>query len=179
MPTIDECEKIVAHVRSQEFADTASKSADMMALMHLAALGQAELIALDWSNVDWKKERLSIKRKKTDVAFIVPFYPHLKPFLVDLWERQGKPEAGKLISILSPKQALYNACKRLKLPSFSPRDFRKARIVWMLRKSIPVEYIAKVQGHRDNGVLIRRTYAWVITSLDHEFNDAQLAKMAD
>jgi integrase len=179
VPTIEECEKLVAHVRGQEFADTADKSADMLALMHLAALGQAELIALDWEDVDWQGERVIIReRVKTGVYFEVPFYPHLKPFLADLWKRQGEPKTGKVVSILTPAIALANACKRLKMPRYSPRAFRKARIVWMLRRGIPVESIAKWQGHRDNGVLIRRTYSNVITSLDSEFEKAQLAKMA-
>jgi len=179
VPTIEECEKLVAHVRGQEFADTADKSADMLALMHLAGLGQAELIALDWRDVDWGGERVIIReRVKTGVYFEVPFYPHLTPFLVDLWKRQGEPKTGKVVSILTPAIALANACKRLKMPRYSPRDFRKARIVWMLRRGVPVESIAKWQGHRDNGVLIRRTYSNVITSLDKEFEKAQLAKMA-
>lgn len=178
VPTIEQCENIVVSIRSQQFADTADKSADMVEMMHLAALGAAECIHADWSHVKWDADRLQTKRQKTGVYFDVPFYPHLKPFLVDLWERQGKPTSGPLFSILSPKQAIYNACKRLKLPAYSPRDLRKARIVWMLRKSVSVEDIAKWQGHQDNGVLIRRTYAWVITSLDAEHEKKQLEKMA-
>jgi integrase len=178
VPTIEQCEALVAHVRGQEFADTADKSADMLALMHMAALGQAELIALDWQDVRWEEGNIIIwERKKTGAYFEVPFYQHLKPFLIDLWERHGKPTSGKIISILTPAIALANACKRLKLERYSPRDLRKARIVWMLRKGVPVETIAKWQGHKDNGVLIRRTYAWVITSLDKSFEEAQLAKL--
>lgn len=178
VPTIGQCEAIVVSIRSQQFADTADKSADMVALMHLAALGTAECINADWKDVKWEARRLDVMRQKTGEPFHVPFYPHLEPFLIDLWERQGKPTSGKLFSILSPKQAIYNACKRLTLPAYSPRDLRKARIVWMLRKGISVEDIAKWQGHQDNGVLIRRTYAWVITSLDAEHEKKQLEKMA-
>ncbi|MEI9898698.1 MAG: site-specific integrase [Chthoniobacter sp.] len=126
VPTIEECEAIVASVRGQEFADTAERTADMLELMHRAVLGQAELIPLDWADVRWEAEKIIIwERKKTGEYFEVPFYPHLKPFLLDLWERHGKPQAGKVVSILTPAIALRNACKRLKLPHFSPRDFRK------------------------------------------------------
>jgi integrase len=178
VPTIPQCEAIVAHVRSQEFSDSADKSADMLALMHLAALGTAECILADWSKVDWQAEVIRVKRQKTGAYYDVPFYPHLKPFLTDLWERQSKPVSGRLISILSPKQALYNACKRLKLPAFSPRDFRKARIVWLLQHGMDVESIAAWQGHKDNGVLIRRTYANVINDSVKAHRKAQLAKLA-
>ncbi|MEI9898699.1 MAG: hypothetical protein WDN28_33775 [Chthoniobacter sp.] len=47
----------------------------------------------------------------------------------------------------------------------------------MLRKGADVEFIAKAQGHKDNGILIRRTYAWVITSLDKHYENQQLAKL--
>lgn len=113
VPTIPQCEAIVAHVRSQEFADKASKSGDMLELMHKAALGTAECIFADWKRVDWQAEVMHTKRQKTGAWFELPIYSHLKPFLLELWERQGKPASGKLISIKSPKQALYNACKRL------------------------------------------------------------------
>lgn len=179
VPTIEECEKLVAHVRNQEFADTADKSADMLALMHLAALGQAELVALDWKDVRWSEKKIIIwKRLKTGAYFEVPFFPHLEPFLLDLWERQGKPTVGKVVSILSPAIALANACKRLKMPRYSPRDFRKARITWFLRKGVSAEQIAKWQGHKDNGILIRRVYAWVITSLDNAEEQRELAKLS-
>ena len=178
VPTIPQCEAIVAHVRAQEFADTADKSADMLALMHLAALGTAECIFADWSRVDWEAEVIQVKRQKTGAWFEVPLYPHLKPFLIDLWERQGKPASGKLISILSPKQAIYNACKRLHLPAFSPRDLRKARIVWLIQQGMDVESVAAWQGHKDNGVLIRRTYANVINDSVRAHRRAQLAKLA-
>jgi len=97
---------------------------------------------------------------------------------VAMWERQGQPKAGPLFSILSPKQALYNACRRLGYEDYSPIDFRKARITWLLRKGIPAELIAKWQGHKDNGVLIRKTYSWVISEADNDYEEAQLAKLS-
>lgn len=177
VPTIEECEQLVAHIRSQEFADTAGRSGDMVELMHVMALGQAELTPLDWEDVKWNDSKVIIwKRRKTGVYFEVPFFGDMEAVLRRLWEAQGKPELGKLIAIRSPKQAIYNACKRLNWPRYSPRDLRKARITWLLRQNVPVEAIAKAQGHRDNGVLIRRTYANVITTRDREYFSAQFAK---
>jgi len=75
------------------------------------------------------------------------------------------------------KKALRNACTRLGFPAYSPRDLRKARIVWCLRKGVPVEIIAKWQGHSDNGVLIRKTYANVIDEGARHFEEEQLAKL--
>ena len=178
-PTIEQCEAIVNSMREHdERCGTAGRGADMVALMHLAALGQAEIIQLDWENVLWNEGRIIIgERQKTGTYFEIPIYPFLEPFLIDLWERQGKPAKGRLVSIKSPDESLASACKRLRLPVYSPRAFRKARIVWWIRKGVPVEYIAKLQNHSDNGALITRVYSYVITSLDKSFETAQLAKM--
>lgn len=178
VPTIEQCEKIVAHVRGQEFADTAEQTGDFLELIHRTALGTAEVIYLQWRNVDWAEGVLRIRRRKTGEHFIVPIYPYLRPFLAELYERQGKPPGSHyLVSIKSPKKALYNACRRMKLPPYSPRDLRKARITWMIRKGVPHEWVANWQGHRDGGVLIRRTYSYVKTDADKTYEQQQLAKL--
>jgi integrase len=178
VPSIDQCQAICNNVRKQKHSPKPEPTADMLEFMHLAALGQAECILSDWSKVNWQGEFIEVKRQKTGTYFRVPIYEHLRPFLSDMWKRQGEPNSGPMFSILSPKQALYNACRRLGLESYSPIDFRKARIVWMVRKGVPVETLARWQGHKDNGVLIRKTYAWVISEADDAYEKEQLAKLA-
>jgi integrase len=178
VPTIEQCEAICLNVRNQQFSDTATLTADMLEFMYKAAMGTAECISADWEKVNWEGGFIEVKRVKTGAYFRVPLYAHLKPFLTDLHNRQANPKKGPLFSIQTPKQALYNACARLKLPAYSPIDFRKARITWMLRNGVPAEMIAKWQGHRDNGMLIRKTYSWVISEADNAYEKEQLAKIA-
>ena len=178
VPSIEQCQAICDNVRQQKNSPNPEPTADMLEFMHLAALDQAECVLADWSKVDWQAAFIEVKRQKTGAYFRVPIYPHLKPFLSAMWKRRGEPKSGPMFSILSPKQALYNACRRLGLESYSPIDFRKARIVWMLRRGVPVEMLAKWQGHKDNGVLIRKTYAWVISEVDNAFENEQLAKLS-
>jgi integrase len=178
IPTIEQCQAIVLHVRNQTFADTAEASADMLEFMHKAALGTAECENADWSKVNWNGNYIEVKRIKTGAYFRVPIYPHLKTFLIGMHERQGKPKTGKIFSIKSPKQALYNACKRLGFDSYSPIDFRKSRIKDMIRKGVPAETIAKWQGHKDNGILIRRTYMRTFDEQENAFEREQLTKLA-
>lgn len=179
VPTIEQCEAIVESIRTQEYADTREESADKCEFLHLAALGEAEANYLTWKNVDFENERINAKRIKTGVHFSVPIYPHLKPFLIKLYENQGRPTPETpIFKIKTIKQSLYNACKRLKMTAYSPIDFRKARIVWMIRKGVTVETLAKWQGHNDNGVLIRNTYSWVLDGGQAQFEQEQLAKLA-
>lgn len=187
VPTIEECEKLVASIRAQKSADTRDLSADKLSFYHLAALGTAEASWLTWADIDFKNEIIHCKRKKTGAYFDVPIYPHLKEFLVCLYEKERAALAAKednakiedvvIFKVDDVKKGLVNACKRLGLPQYSPRDFRKARIVSFLRKGISVETIAKWQGHKDNGVLIRKTYAWVIDSDGGAFEQEQLKKL--
>ncbi len=179
VPSIEQCEAICDNVREQKNSPNPEPTADMLEFMHRAALGQAECILADWSKVKWKDGYIQVRRQKTDAYFDVPLFPQLKPFLLEMWKRQGEPKSGPMFSNLSPKQALYNACRRLKIKSYSPIDFRKARIVWMLRKGVPDETLAEWQGHKDNGVLIRRTYSWVRSESDRAYEEKQLAKLSE
>jgi integrase len=119
---------------------------------------------------------MQCKRVKTGRYFEVPIYPHLRPHLEDMYTRQGKPEASvKVFKVRSIKKALFNACTRLGFRAYSPRDLRKARIVDLLRKGITPEILSRWQGHKDNGVLIRRTYSWVIDDGFKQYEREQLA----
>jgi integrase len=178
VPTVEQCEQLVANIRDQPFALNPDASGDLCEFLHLAALGEAEANSLFWSDFEFSSEVIHITRKKTGVPFEVPFYPHLKPFIENLFNKSGRPGPGqKVFAVKSIKQSLYNACKRLGLPAYSPRDLRKARIVWMLRKGVAVENIAEWQGHSDNGILIRKTYAWVLDDEKAAFGRLQLEKM--
>ena len=52
-----------------------------------------------------------------------------------------------------------DGCKRCSLPRYSPRSFRKMYISRLYIKGVPVNLIAKWQGHSDQGQLILKTYA--------------------
>lgn len=176
VPTIEQCEKIVESIRGQEFADTRETSGDLVEFLHLAGLGEAEAAWLTWDNINFQAGFMQCKRVKTGRYFQVPIYPQLRPLLTDMYERQGKPDPGvKVFKVRSIKKSLFNACTRLGYQHYSPRDLRKARIVNLLRKGITPETLSKWQGHKDNGVLIRRTYSWVIDDGFKQYEAKQLA----
>ena len=178
VPTIKQCEAIVASIRSQRASDTREDSSNLCEFIHLAALGQAEAGFLTWADIDFEKDVIRAKRIKTGKFFDVPIYPHLKPFLEALAaSKPNRKPADKLFKIESMQKALYAACQRLKLPNYSPRDLRKARITWLLRKGYPVDLIAEAQGHSDGGVLVRRVYSNVIDEARDTYRQEQLAKL--
>jgi integrase len=169
IPTQEQFEQIVNDFRNARYSDTRRESSDLVEFLGLAALGQAEAESLKWQDVDWENEKIHVQRKKTGQYFYVPFYPWLKPFLVDLWNREGQPILGQIFKVKCGKMSLRNACKALKLPHFSPRNLRQYGIVRLLRAGLPVKLVSKYQGHQDGGRLILSTYSEVVSSNDSEY----------
>ena len=131
IPTVAQFEAIVASIRAQQYADTAQVAGDFIEFLGLAGLGQAEASSLKWGDIDWTKNRLHIRRHKTDTHFYVPIYEHLRPLLERLRkEGRGRAVASALVfGIKDAKKALASACKRLGLPAFSQRNLRQSLIV--------------------------------------------------
>ena len=162
IPSWAEFQAIVENVRSQKLSDTAAKSADLIEFMGLAGLGQAECADLTWGDINFKTGKITIIRKKTSKEFTFPIYPSLLPLFKRMQSHRPDTDAGsKVFSVKDPKIALDNACKRLNLPKYSARAFRRMFVTRCLELGIDAQTIASWQGHRDGGQLILRVYARV------------------
>ena len=180
VPTIAQFEAIVADIRNQPFAHKAEDTADFVEFLGLAGVGQAEAAALTWGDIDWRKERIWIRRKKTQKVYYVPFYPHLKPLLNQLNQKKarGCSPQTKVFKIKDAKGALRGACQRLKYsPGFSQRNLRQSLIQRLWQANVNVKLISKWQGHNDGGRLILDTYTEVFGSGDEQYVEDELAKL--
>src|SRR5215471_20080941 len=160
-PTWEQFQQIVESIRSQEFnGHDADESADFVEFIGLAGLGQAEASALTWDDIDWQREQIITFRHKTKSGFAIPLYPQLRPLLE---RRHGARSLGndRVFKIENAKRAIAAACKRLKLPAYSHRSFRRMFITRAIEKGIDVKVIAEWQGHKDGGKLILETYSHV------------------
>lgn len=178
IPTLEEFERIVSHIRNKRFSDTREQAADLAEFLGLAAIGEAETYNLNWSDIDWEKERINTVRVKTGHPFYIAFYPWLKPFILKLWGKAGKPKSGKVFKVKCVKQSLRNACVALKMKHYCPRNLRQMGIVRQLRAGIPVKLVSKYQGHQDGGILIMNTYSEVISGFDDEYEQNIIASLA-
>ena len=159
-PTLEEFQAIIPNVRAQKFnGHGADDSADFLEFMGLAGLGQAEASVLTRSDVHFEANRISVLRRKTSTRFAIPIYPQLRPLLEKLCA--DKKHDQKLFVLSDAKKALAGACKRLNLPPFSQRSFRRMFITRAIEQGVDVKVIAEWQGHRDGGVLILKTYSHV------------------
>ncbi len=160
-PSFKQFKAIVESIRSQEFnGHDADESADFVEFTGLAGLGQAEASALTWDEIDWQREQITTFRHKTKSGFAIPLYPQLRPLLERRYVRRS-PGAIRVFAIANANKAIAAACKRLKLPAYSHRSFRRMFIVRAIERGIDVKVIADWQGHKDGGKLILQTYSHV------------------
>ena len=160
-PTFERFKEIVDSIRTQQFnGHDADESADFVEFIGLAGLGQAEASALTWSDIDWQREQITTFRHKTKSGFAIPLYPQLRPLLERRYA-QRTPGEDHVFRIKNAKRAIAAACKRLKLPAYGHRSFRRMFITRAIEKGVDVKVIAEWQGHKDGGKLILDTYSHV------------------
>ncbi|TMP91673.1 MAG: hypothetical protein E6L08_10500 [Verrucomicrobia bacterium] len=160
-PTFEQFAAIVESIRSQQFnGHDAEESADFVEFIGLAGLGQAEASALTWPDIDWQREQIITFRHKTKSGFAIPLYPQLRP-LLERRHSQRTPGDDQVFAIQNAKKAIAAACRRLNLPAFSHRSFRRLFITTAIERGVDVKVVAQWQGHRDGGKLILEKYAHV------------------
>lgn len=179
VPTDEQFQAIVKDIRAQKFSAEAEDSADFIEFLGLAGVGQAEAGSLTLGDIDWEKNRLHFRRRKTQQLFYVPIYKHLKPLLERLCKQfpLGTAATEPVFKIRDAKKALAASCKRLGYYSFTQRNIRQALIRRLWQSQVDHKLISKWQGHQDGGKLILDTYTEVFSSSDAEYEKAQLAKI--
>ena len=153
-PTWQQAQTIVEAVKRP-------KSKMALSAMLLLGLGQAELRNFRGEHFDLERDCITVRRQKTQKVFTIPIYPHARPFVEKLqnegWLENGKP----VFQICNPREAISLACRRLNLPAFSPRSFRRAFIIRALERGVDPRVVAAWQGHRDATLILRVYGAWV------------------
>jgi integrase len=158
-PTSDEFKAIVSDIRAQRFNADAQDSADFVEFIGQAGLGQAEASALKVNDIDWQHGTITTFRHKTKSGFSIPLYPQVRPLLERL--AANKTGSENVFAIKDAKRAIAAACRRLNLPAYSHRSFRRMFITRAIERGVDVKTIAEWQGHKDGGKLILDTYSHV------------------
>jgi integrase len=177
VPTWEQFSAIVQSVRESDYQSSRGKSsADFLAFLGLAGVGQAEAAGLKW--LDIGAERITFIRRKTNKRFFAPIYHWLKPLVDRLrTERTNADAEAPVFTIYDAGIALERACKRLKFPHFTQRNLRAMCIKHLYDAGVPVKRIALWQGHSDGGKLIQEVYTEVFSDNDAAAEEADLAKV--
>jgi integrase len=159
-PSFEDFKAIVESIRSQKYnGHDADESADFVEFIGLAGLGQAEALGLRVEDINWKRGTITTFRHKTKSGFEIPIYPQVRELLLRL--TADKDGSEQVFKIKNAKRAIAAACRRLKLPSYSHRSFRRMFITRAIELGVDVKVVSEWQGHKDGGKLILETYAHV------------------
>jgi len=175
-PTFETAMRIVQDVRAQIRNARAQQSADVLELMLKTGCGQGEIKKLSGEHIDLAAGRIWFYRAKTSRAYSIPIYPWLKP-LIDKFQSDERLKPGrKVCGITNPRIALMHSCKRLGLPAYTPRAFRRAFVTECIQRSIDFKVIGGWVGHSPStgGRLVAEVYGQLTN--EHSLAMAQRLK---
>jgi integrase len=159
-PTFETAMRIVQDVRAQVFNARSKQSADVLELMLKTGCGQGEIKKMRGEHVDLAGGRIWFHRAKTARSYCIPIYPWLKS-LMERFQAEGRLVTGrKVCGITNPRIALTNSCKRLGLPPYTPRAFRRCFVTECIQRSIDFKVIGGWVGHSPStgGRLVAEVY---------------------
>lgn len=143
-----------------------SEAAAFLKAVGFSGLGTAELLSLTESNLNFETGYIvNIVRKKTSLTFDSKMTRQCISFMRERIEHLKKSKEDEhclntpLFKEMNFNEIFSDGCKRCSLLRYSPRSFRKMYISRLYIKGVPVNLIAKWQGHSDQGQLILKTYA--------------------
>ena len=160
-PSVEEFEKIVDFVRENKTNSVHESSADFIEFIGHSGLGNGEVANILHQDVDLNRNRIFIRRVKTDTGFYIPIFPKLKPVVLRLTNNAASSPEDRLLSVKNVKKSLGAACRELGLPHYTHRSLRRLFITNAIERGVDVKVIAEWQGHRDGGKLILDTYSHV------------------
>jgi integrase len=174
-PTWEQFKAIVGDIRNQPFNADADASADFVEFLGLSGLGNSEAANLRWEHIDFERGKITVFRNKTDIGFQIPIYPQVRPLLERLRGTKRRSPNESVLAIKDAKKALAQSCRRLGFVSYSHRALRRCFITRCIELGLDFKTVAALQGHRDGGVLIAKTYS----HLRSEHVDRMAARLTD
>lgn len=147
IPNFDQVKAVLHEIRNAPFSDTREESADFLLFMAGAGMGNAEAAALKVGDIDFEEDVIRIRRVKTGKYFTIPIYQSVRAMLETRTKEKSAVE--RVFSVSNIKVGLGAACKRLGLPNFSQRAFRRFFITKLLDDGVDPRVVASWQGHRD------------------------------
>lgn len=157
VPSLKVMDAIIKDIRKQGKAWSA-QSADFVAFLAFSGCRLSQAQALTWSDISqkWVSFQGGIQGAKGADWRRLPINPRLREVIERL--RQGRSDAGPIFTMAKPREALWNACDRLKLKRMRIHDLRHFFATWAIESGVDVLTVSRWLGHKDGGALVMRTY---------------------
>jgi integrase len=169
--TADEKERLMHELESQPL----TRCIVIMALN--TGMRQGEIFNLKWSDVDFTREVITVRKTKTGKDRTIPMNDRLKGMLGDLRNesvrtmpdnlKREKPSPGGFVFV-SPqtgkrlnniKRSFKNACKRAGIDNFTFHDLRHSAGTRLADAGVNIVVIADILGHSRLTTTQRYTHA--------------------
>lgn len=172
IPALATLKLLIADIRSQNKAHS-EQAANYVAFLAFAGCRHGQARAFEWKHVeqDWIVFPAGIEGTKGAATRRLPISPPLREVLEAM--RPEGEASGPLFTMRGPRNALENACERLKLPHMRIHDLRHFFASFALQAGVDVPTVSKWLGHKDGGALVLKTYA----HLHDEHSLASAAKL--
>jgi len=174
IPTHEEFEKLLLGIKALD--GRAMEAINLVQLLAYSGMRLGEAIRIEWNEVDFQNDRFIVSGgdvgTKNHEVRVVPLFPKLKEFLLELQEAQSGEGRVRIIRIESAKKAIITACKEQKLPHFTHHCLRHYFVSNAIEKGIDFKTIAAWVGHKDGGLLVAKTYGHLRDA--HSFEMAKL-----
>lgn len=157
IPSKQTIDSIVAEIRGQgkAFSD---QSADFVAFLAFSGCRFSQAKALRWKDVgeDWITFKGGIEGAKGAKTRRLPLNGPLR----DVMDRLRKSSGGRgpVFEMDRPREALRNACDRLKIQTLRLHDLRHFFASWAIESGVDIPTVSRWLGHKDGGALALRVY---------------------
>jgi integrase len=159
---------LIEEIRAQKKANS-NEAADMVHWMMLSGLRVSEAAGLRWEDVS--ATAMVVRAGKTAAAARrVPILPDLLPLV-----ESRRKRTGRVFTLMTPREALRGACRRLGIDRLCPHDLRHWFATRCLECGIDPPTVAAWLGHADKGATVMKVYGHVRVA--HSDAAAQLVRL--
>jgi integrase len=171
IPTTADLQTVLKWIRSSQ-SDDRQKAGNFVEFLSLSGLRVEGAQTIERDKIFFDKDYMQVTEKGRKVRD-VPLFPQLKAFLRKYESHKGLlfPGEGEKRPYY-PKTLMKNAFKKTGVKRFSFHSIRHYFATECLERGISPSVIAGWLGHKDNGILVMRTYANHIRRL-HFATEAQ------
>jgi len=139
--------------------DNLKRRGDCMHMLVLILIGTGcrlgEALGMVWSDVDFTREVLNLRRRKVNDIHQLPLTGPLKSALWELWAERGMPKTGPVIVDARGKAlgrytghaAFKTACARIGMSWLTLRTFRKFAATTVAERTGDVRLAQQLLGH--------------------------------
>jgi integrase len=179
-PTHKQFLELLKTIKANKFTRGAYEYVEMLAY---TGLRLEEINNVTWADVDFTKNLLRVTGgeygTKNHSQRSIPLFAPAKNLLASILDNKkpsDMPQGQTIFAQRSARTAMQTACKVMGLEetAFTHHDLRHFFCTNAIEKNIPDHVIASWLGHKDGGILVKKTYGHLRAG-----HSAEMAKLMD